>query len=239
MKPIHDSQNHMGFLRHGLKIIQFIVFTLFTVFLLSSSGLAWSGKCVGISDGDTISVMHDGKAEKIRLDGIDCPESAQPFGRKAKQFTSNFAYGKTTEIVPLDTDHYGRTIAKVFIDGQCLNAELLKAGFAWHYKKYSSSKDLALYETRARAEKLGLWSDSNPIAPWDWRGGKVDISQNQSISNRETVSEKAIIYHGNTSSHIFHRPGCRHYNCKNCTAVFHTREDAINAGYRPCKICRP
>lgn len=53
------------------------------------------------------------------------------------------------------------------------------------------------------------------------------------------IAANEITYHGNVTSHIFHRPGCRWYNCKNCVAVFHSREEALRAGYRPCKICKP
>jgi endonuclease YncB( thermonuclease family) len=77
--------------------------------LIPQLSFAWQGKIVGVSDGDTITVMHSGKGEKIRLYGIDCPERRQAFGTKAKQFTSTMAYGKVVEVEPMDTDLYGRT----------------------------------------------------------------------------------------------------------------------------------
>jgi len=49
----------------------------------------------------------------------------------------------------------------------------------------------------------------------------------------------AMVYHGNQSSHVFHRPGCRYFNCKNCVVVFGSRQEALAAGFRPCKICNP
>ena len=63
---------------------------------------------VGVTDGDTITVLHEGKGEKIRLYGIDTPEKDQAFGKKAKQFTSQMVYGKTVEVETKDTDRYGR-----------------------------------------------------------------------------------------------------------------------------------
>jgi endonuclease YncB( thermonuclease family) len=141
------------------------------ILLIPLNAFSWSGKCVGVSDGDTISVMHEGKAEKIRLYGIDCPEKGQPFGKRAKQFTSDMVFGKTVEVKPVTIDRYGRTVAWIYSDDICLNKELLRAGLAWHYKQYSSDEDLALFELDARGKKIGLWADFNPIPPWEWRRG--------------------------------------------------------------------
>ncbi|MBN1253946.1 MAG: thermonuclease family protein [Deltaproteobacteria bacterium] len=237
------------------------VLTLWLVIILIVPGVvsAWSGKCVGVSDGDTISVMHGGKAEKIRLNGIDCPESGQAFGKKAKQFTSDMVFGKTVEVFPYEKDRYGRTVADIFICGKILSIELVRAGLAWHYKQYSDDEILAVLELDARNRKVGLWADSNPIPPWDWRHGAKDATATEEQPSSSPPSETivlpppeptktpatttrqtlSIIYHGNTQSHIFHGPGCRYYNCKSCTAVFRSREEAINAGYRPCKVCNP
>ncbi len=66
----------------------------------------------------------------------------------------------------------------------------------------------------------------------------VAIALSVSISTGVVVGQ-SIIYHGNTDSHIFHRPTCRYYDCKNCLAEFESREDAIDSGYRPCKKCKP
>ena len=131
---------------------------------------AFSGKVVGVFDGDTISVMHSGKYEKIRLDGIDCPEMGQPFGAKAKQFTSEMVFGKTVTIAAHGKDQYGRTLGDVILsDGGNLNQELVRAGFAWWYRHYSNDKTLKALEKAARQARIGLWADPHPIAPWVWR----------------------------------------------------------------------
>ena len=149
--------------------IQDLMFVIILVLLIPLTAFAWSGKCVGVADGDTISVMHEGKAEKIRLHGIDCPEKGQPFGKRAKQFTSDMVFGKIVEIKPTTTDRYGRTVAWVYVDDICLNEELLKAGLAWHFKKYSQDTKLAALENDARSKEIGLWSDKNSVPPWEWR----------------------------------------------------------------------
>jgi endonuclease YncB( thermonuclease family) len=132
----------------------------------------WSGMVVGISDGDTITVLHGGKGEKIRLYGIDTPEKGQAFGKKAKQFTSKTVYGKTVKVETKDTDRYGRTVALIFTDGQSLNEALVKNGFAWVYRKYcieAFCEDWLNLEIVARYGKIGLWSEPNPIPPWEFR----------------------------------------------------------------------
>src|SRR5438094_4600286 len=121
---------------------------LFLPFILLFFGLPpvpiafadFSGRVVGVTDGDTIKVMHNGRAEKIRLYGIDCPEKRQAFGTKAKQFTSGQAFGKDVTVQVKDTDRYGRTVGIVILpDGRSLNEELVYQGLAWWYRKYSKS----------------------------------------------------------------------------------------------------
>ena len=134
----------------------------------------FTGKVVEVTDGDTISVMHNGKAEKVRLSGIDCPEKSQAFGQRAKQFTSELVFGKDVTVTVHDTDKYGRTIGEVkLLDGRVLSQELVKAGLAWWYRKYApGDTTLERLETEARNAKQGLWVDPNPIPPWEWRHKK-------------------------------------------------------------------
>ncbi len=123
----------------------------------------FEGKCVGVTDGDTISVMHGGRAVKVRLEGIDCPESGQDFSNAAKKYTSALVYGKTVEVRQTGTDRYGRVLAVVYADGTNVNLALIQAGLAWHYKKYSSDATLEVAENAARAAEIGLWSLPTPI----------------------------------------------------------------------------
>jgi len=126
--------------------------------------------CIRVSDGDTIKVrLDDDSVETVRLYGVDCPEKRQSFGREATQFTKDMVSGETVNISSVTTDKYGRTIAWVYVDGKCLDKELLKAGLAWYYKEYAEEKELAILEEKARAKKIGLWQDSNPVPPWEWR----------------------------------------------------------------------
>ncbi|MDU8886322.1 thermonuclease family protein [Yeosuana sp. MJ-SS3] len=131
-----------------------------------------SGKVISIKDGDTVVVLDSLKqSTTLRLAEIDCPEKKQPFGNRAKQFTSSQIYLATINYVVTDMDRYGRAIAMIYYgdDNKYLSAELVRNGMAWHYKKYSNSKELAELEISAREKKIGLWSDPNPIMPSEWR----------------------------------------------------------------------
>jgi micrococcal nuclease len=132
--------------------------------------VTFTGKVVAVIDGDTIEVLQDGKAVRIRLHGIDSPEKTQAFGSKAKEFTSNLVFSKNVKVVEVQFDQYGRMVADVYlIDGTWLNKAIVENGFAWHSKKYSNSQELAQAESNARKMKKGLWQDPSPIAPWEYR----------------------------------------------------------------------
>jgi endonuclease YncB( thermonuclease family) len=128
------------------------------------------GRVVGVSDGDTIEVMRAGRAVRVRLQGIDCPESHQPYGTRAKQFTSDLVFSKTVAVQIHGTDQYGRILGEVILpDGRSLNRELVRNGYAWWYRRYSDDPVLQRLEEEARRERRGLWRDKNPIPPWEFR----------------------------------------------------------------------
>jgi endonuclease YncB( thermonuclease family) len=130
------------------------------------------GKVVGVSDGDTITVLTDDKTQhKVRLAHIDCPERGQPFGNKAKQFTSDFCFGQMVRVAHGGKkDRNGRYIGVVYNSrGDNLNKELVAAGLAWHFVRYSDDQSYSGLEAQARKAKRGLWVESNAIAPWVWR----------------------------------------------------------------------
>jgi endonuclease YncB( thermonuclease family) len=151
-----------------------VIFFSFVFLMLVGCAAADEYKVIGISDGDTIKILKDGKEVKVRLAGIDCPEKGQPFGTKAKTFTSEKAFGKNVKLnIVTPADRYGRMVADVILpDGTVLSAELVKAGLAWHYKQFSKSKTLEDLENDAKENKRGLWADSDPVPPWNYRKRK-------------------------------------------------------------------
>jgi len=158
-----------------MKIFKDIFIYLLLLLLIPSLSFAWQGKVVGVSDGDTMTVMHDGRGEKIRFYGVDCPESHQDFGQKAKKFTSSMVFGKVVDVEPVVTDRYGRTVGLVKIDGKYLSEEIIRAGLGWVYTKYCDKPFCSGWkklEAQARQNKSGLWTMPNPVPPWEFRRGK-------------------------------------------------------------------
>lgn len=133
------------------------------------------GKVVGVSDGDTITVLVDRREVKVRVAGIDAPEKKQPFGQRSQEHLSDCAFGKSVAVEWSKTDRYGRTIGKVTAEGVDCGLRQIHDGLAWHYKAYAkeqSAKDRATYseaESQAMARKAGLWSDPHPVPPWEFR----------------------------------------------------------------------
>jgi endonuclease YncB( thermonuclease family) len=134
-------------------------------------------KVVGITDGDTFKGLTPDNLEiKFRIYGIDSPEKKQAFGNKSKQYLSDLIFEKTVRVKLHRKDIYKRHIVWVFTeDSKDISAEMLRAGMAWHYKKYDSTQHYADLETKAHKEKTGLWIDLNPVAPWDFRKKKNPI----------------------------------------------------------------
>lgn len=146
---------------------------LLLVSLLISEGVTADeiiGSVVGVADGDTLTILVSGRNQiKVRLAEIDAPERAQPFGQRSKQSLSDLCFGKDAVLQKTDTDRYGRTVAKVHCAGIDANAEQIRVGLAWAYRKYLHNQSLLDLENEARTAKRGLWVDSDPLPPWDYR----------------------------------------------------------------------
>ncbi len=135
-----------------------------------------SGRVVRIADGDTITVLDASNTQhRVRLQGIDAPESKQDFGTQSKKKLSGLIFGKDVEVAYEKTDQYGRLVGKILLDGRDINLAQVRSGMAWHYKEYEreqSSEDRELYaraEDEARSARRGLWVDTNPVEPSEFR----------------------------------------------------------------------
>jgi micrococcal nuclease len=135
---------------------------------------AFTGRVVGVVDGDTIDVLTDGNVTiRVRFHGIDAPERAQPYGSRAKQFASEQCFGRSVTIHQTDVDRNDRAVGEVILpDGRNLNVATVEAGLAWWYVKYApNDARLQNAEAIARAAHRGLWADPHAIPPWEWRKG--------------------------------------------------------------------
>jgi micrococcal nuclease len=152
----------------------FLILTLCCILLTSlpTHATEFNGKVVGVKDGDSLIVRQDSSvAVEIRLWGIDAPEKRQAYSNASKRHLSNLAYGKRVKVLVRDTDRYGRTVAEIILaDGRNVNQEMVKAGYAWWFRKYApNDSGLANLESDARKGKRGLWADPHAVPPWEYR----------------------------------------------------------------------
>jgi micrococcal nuclease len=199
---------------------------------------AFTAKVIGVNDGDTLTVLRDRTSVKIRLDGVDAPESGQAFGNRARQAASSLAFGQVVTVRPKEYDRYGRLVAEVVLpDGRVLNHELVRQGSAWWFRRYApDNATLATLEGEAREARRGLWADPKPTAPWEWRAAQ-HRSEQREIATPPSVSGPVI---ANRRSGLYHTPGCRTYEATSSEnrVLFGTAADAEAAGYRLAGSCR-
>ncbi|MDR0659204.1 MAG: thermonuclease family protein [Prevotellaceae bacterium] len=209
---------------------KYLLLYLLFLLLLASCINGLSGGVVAVSNGDTFTLLTDGnKQHKVRLHGVDCPEKNQAYGQKVKDFTSDLIFGKDVVVEITDTDKYGRIVGITYVDGKVLNEELLSAGYAWHYKQYSDSEWYALLEAKARVERQGLWADTRPIPPWDFRKSKAT-----SASKSKSASVAYVLVCSNGKS--YHTPTCSIVARCSDTKRY-SEKDAKAKGLKPCKRC--
>lgn len=129
------------------------------------------GKVTGIIDGDTYDLLTpENQTMRIRMEGIDAPEKAMPYYQVAKKYLSSMCFGRNVKIRITGRDRNGRILAFTWLeDGRELSHEMIRAGLAWHFKKYNSDSDLADLEAEAARQKCGFWQENHPVAPWEVR----------------------------------------------------------------------
>jgi endonuclease YncB( thermonuclease family) len=197
------------------------------------------GRVIRIADGDTITIQdHDGRQHKIRLNGIDAPEIGQEFGLASKRHLTKLILDREVAVSWRKVDRYGRLVAKITIGDRDVNLEQLRAGMAWYFRKYAGDiaiDDRPVYEKAeadAKGDRRGLWEQTNPIAPWDYRAGQ------EPDESGATTGDLPII--GNRNSGIYHRPDCPDYRkvSPRNRVEFKTEDDAVRAGFRKAGNCR-
>ena len=142
----------------------------------SSGRQVLPGRVVAIADGDTITILDSANTQhRVRLEGIDAPESHQAFGEQSRLSLSEIIFGKDVSVGYQKIDQYGRLVGKIILEGKDINLEQVKAGMAWHYKFYEDEQTpedrdaYAKAEAEARAARRGLWQDPNPTEPYQFR----------------------------------------------------------------------
>lgn len=140
------------------------------------SRVAFAARATGVADGDTVTVIDETAVKhRIRIAGIDAPESAQPFGSESRAQLAALLAGRKLQVEPIKRDPFGRLVANLSVDGSDVGLAMVEAGMAWHFVRYASDQtpaERAAYaqaERGARSARIGLWQDAMPLAPWAYR----------------------------------------------------------------------
>jgi len=199
------------------------------------------GRVFRVADGDSISfAVTDGERAGVilaaRLWGIDAPEMGQAFGAEAARMLSLFApTNVVAELEVKTTDDYGRTLGVLSVGGLNVNARMVAAGGAWHYVHYAPDEcALASAQKTAKAHRLGLWADANPVPPWDYRISRKKKTQPPALQTAIPPQEQAPAAQKThwltSSSGTRHNRSCKLYQNTN------GRPCGQKDG-RACKIC--
>jgi endonuclease YncB( thermonuclease family) len=163
-------------------------------------GQTFTGRVVEVTDGDTYDVRRSiGGTVTIRLHGVDTPESSQPFGGKATRRARRLLQGKNVRVSVEDVGRYGRAVARVEVGGSDLGALLIRRGLAWHYRQYApGATEYARLQRQARNAGRGLWSQADPVPPWEWRSRPTEEPANdRNCSDFDTHPEAQRFFEAN------------------------------------------
>lgn len=216
-----------------------------------------TGRVVGVSDGDTITVLGPGKQQyKIRLNGIDAPESSQEFGQASKNSLARLVHGREVRVTWQKEDRYDRILGRVFVGSTDVNLAQLSAGMAWYYRQYESDIPVAdrapfdRAEREARQSRRGLWSAA-ATPPWEFRAaargaGSGGFTRTNAPSMPPPATGAASTtptgaVRGNRNSSLYHLPDCPDYekiSLRNRVS-FKNEAEAQQNGFRKARNCPP
>lgn len=186
---------------------------------------------VDVVDGDTVRVTGGPwKQERVRLAGIDAPESSQAWGLEATEALQKLVAGREILLVSAGRDKYSRLLGDLWDGDKWLNLEMVEGGHSWWYRKYSDSEELALAEQQAKQARRGLWQEETPQPPWEFRNGPRPPSAD---SNEDATSDAAVYL--TRTGKKYHRGSCRFL----ARSKLEVDREQAEANFSPCSVCNP
>jgi len=193
------------------------------------------GKVERVMDGDTVRLITANSTKvKIRLLGIDAPESDQSFGPESTQHLISLSGSQRVTAQCIGVDRYKRSLCKIVANGVDLNLEQLKSGMAWHYKAYASSQSksdqdtYATAEIEARGSRVGLWASKLTTPPWEFRKRPKTVKQTSTVNKWPDIVKMS-------RSKICHHPGGRYHAKTTNFTAFKSMDECLAAGGRAPK----
>ena len=195
----------------------------------------FSGKVVGVSDADTVTVLTPDKQQiKVRLDGIDAPEKSQQHGDRAKQALAALVFGQHVVVKKTGEDRYGRTLGIIMYGSVHVNDRMVADGWAWHYTDYNCEDRIANLESAARTAKRGLWEFDRPIPPWEFRARKrttANVKPPTPIKGKAPTTTASAEYWLNMGNGVRHNSSCQWFRNTKRGRVCSPTEG------KPCGMC--
>jgi endonuclease YncB( thermonuclease family) len=198
-----------------------------------------------VIDGDTVEVVRDGErlAIRVRLEGVDTPERGEPYNDQARRFTRALLFSQRVRVTAKELDAYGRLVARLRRGTHDASVELVRAGLACHFTRYSDDSTLRMLQAEAQSLRRGFWAATarptctRNLAPSSTvaTGRQAPAAVRQQQTSR--ASTEAGPLHGNVSSRVYHASWCPNYRCRNCTALFGSEDAARRQGFRPAQDC--
>lgn len=166
--------------RNSIRVLLFILGLTAPIFIAVRDARAeiFQGHVIHVTNGDTITVLNGKEHLRVRISGIDAPERRQSFAKESQEHLSKLVRRQIVTVNWYKKDPYGRRVGTVLVNGIDAGLEQIRAGLAWHYKCFEGEQtpeDRARYtkaESDARAKRIGLWQDTDPVPPWAWRNSK-------------------------------------------------------------------
>lgn len=176
----------------SIRVYLWLIAFLLVVGTPAAQAGTFSAKVLVVMDGDTLMVLRDGQKIKIRMANIDAPEKDQAFGPQARDSLQEMVGKKQVQIDSQAVDQYGRIVGLVSVDGRNVNQEQVLRGMAWEYSHYHSDRSYIALQSDAQQARRGLWSQSSPQAPWQWRKSHPSVKPGVTTLHNKPATKQTL-----------------------------------------------